>query len=77
MSDKNESHITKQKSRQTLLVLQLGYDVLWTDVDIFWKQDPRRDVLTADDGLEGVNVVLENLAAQRAATSMRQFYFVQ
>jgi len=32
--------LTKLKSRQTLRLLERGYNVLWTDVDIFWKQNP-------------------------------------
>lgn len=32
--------ITKLKSRLVLQVLQLGYSVLWSDVDIIWFKDP-------------------------------------
>lgn len=32
--------LTKLKSRQTLRLLERGYHVLWTDLDIFWKQNP-------------------------------------
>ena len=38
-------HITKLKSRQVLRLLERGYNVLWTDVDVFWKADPRPDLL--------------------------------
>jgi beta-arabinofuranosyltransferase len=38
------NRMTKLKSRQVLRVLQLGYDVLWTDVDVFWKRDPLPDI---------------------------------
>jgi hypothetical protein len=33
--------LTKAKSQQVLRILRLGYDVLWSDVDIFWKVGPR------------------------------------
>lgn len=29
--------LTKVKSQQVLRILKLGYDVVWSDVDIFWK----------------------------------------
>ena len=32
--------ITKLKSRLVLQVLKLGYNVLWSDVDIVWFKDP-------------------------------------
>ena len=32
--------LTKLKSQQVLRILQLGYDVVWSDVDIFWKINP-------------------------------------
>ena len=36
--------LTKRKSQEALRVLELGYDILWTDVDVFWKSDPLGDI---------------------------------
>ena len=70
--------ITKQKSRQTLLVLQLGYDVLWTDVDIFWKQDPRRDVLTEMENDVNIGIQTDALPTQCANVNINSgFYYVR
>lgn len=38
-------HVTKLKSQQVLRILKQGYNVLWTDVDIFWKANPMPDLL--------------------------------
>ena len=32
--------VTKLKSRQVLYLLQKGYDVLFSDVDVVWFSDP-------------------------------------
>eukprot|EP00271_Cylindrocystis_brebissonii_P017796 TRINITY_DN476_c0_g1_i1.p1 TRINITY_DN476_c0_g1~~TRINITY_DN476_c0_g1_i1.p1 ORF type:complete len:1111 (+),score=101.91 TRINITY_DN476_c0_g1_i1:992-4324(+) len=37
--------VTKLKSRVVLSVLKLGYNVLWSDVDIVWFRDPRLEIL--------------------------------
>lgn len=36
---------TKLKSQQVLRLLDLGYNVLWSDVDIFWKVNPLDDIM--------------------------------
>lgn len=36
--------LTKRKSQEALRILELGYDILWTDVDVFWKSDPLKDI---------------------------------
>lgn len=33
--------VTKVKSRLVLQILKLGYNVLLSDVDVYWFQDPR------------------------------------
>jgi hypothetical protein len=33
--------LTKAKSQQVLRILRLSYDVVWSDIDIFWKVCPR------------------------------------
>lgn len=37
--------VTKLKSRAVLHVLKLGYNVLWSDVDIVWLRDPFKEIL--------------------------------
>ena len=36
--------ITKQKSQAVLTILQKGYHVLWTDMDVVWLQNPIPDL---------------------------------
>ncbi|CAI7741094.1 unnamed protein product [Closterium sp. NIES-54] len=43
-------HFTKLKSRSVLKVLNAGYSVLWTDVDIVWFTDPLPDLLSFGPG---------------------------
>ncbi|CAI5473379.1 unnamed protein product [Closterium sp. Yama58-4] len=43
-------HFTKLKSRSVLKVLNAGYSVLWTDVDIVWFTDPLPDLLSFGTG---------------------------
>lgn len=37
--------VTKVKSRTVLQILQLGYHVLFSDVDVYWFQDPSRSLM--------------------------------
>lgn len=39
--------ITRMKSRKALDILELGYDVVWTDIDVFWKAIPIPRMLEA------------------------------
>ena len=39
--------LTKLKSQQVLRILELGYSVLWSDVDIFWKRNPLPELLSS------------------------------
>eukprot|EP00897_Mesotaenium_endlicherianum_P000342 jgi/Mesen1/10308/ME000079S09733 len=43
--------LTKVKSRAVLRVLKLGYNVLWTDVDIVWFRDPFPELLAFGPGV--------------------------
>lgn len=69
--------MTKEKSRQVLRVLRLGYDVLWTDVDVFWKRDPLPDIRKqlGSDALIGIQT--DALWGTSANTWLNSgFYFV-
>jgi len=48
--------LTKVKSQQVLRILKLGIDVVWTDVDIFWKVNPIPPMLEemGDEALIGI-----------------------
>ena len=56
--------LTKLKSRQSLRLLERGYNVLWADADIFWKQNP---VATMRDALDKskVDLVIQSDAKMR------------
>ncbi|KAL3691124.1 hypothetical protein R1sor_004775 [Riccia sorocarpa] len=42
--------VTKMKSRAVLRVLQLGYHVLFSDVDVYWFQDPLKELMAFGPG---------------------------
>jgi hypothetical protein len=52
--------LTKLKSQQVLRILEFGYNVVWSDVDIFWRVNPipgmlaemRADGMDADIGIQ-------------------------
>lgn len=56
--------LTKLKSRQTLRLLERGYNVLWADVDIFFKRNP---LATMRDELDKskVDIVIQSDAKMR------------
>lgn len=71
--------MTKQKSRQALRVLELGYDVLWTDVDVFWKRNPLEDI-SRQLSSSGAHILIQsdalwNLDANSCVNS--GFYFMK
>jgi hypothetical protein len=37
--------LTKLKSQQVLRLLKFDFDVIWTDVDVFWKKNPYSELL--------------------------------
>jgi hypothetical protein len=71
--------ITKLKSQQVLRLLQQGYNVLWTDLDVIWKANPLPDLLrllTEDDH----DVLIQSdAAAQKEASTLINsgFYYVK
>lgn len=72
-------HITKRKSQQVLRILEHGYNVLWTDVDVFWKANPMPNLL----GLLGTNdadVLIQSDATAEKEASIwvnSGFYYVR
>ncbi|KAJ7519219.1 hypothetical protein O6H91_20G029100 [Diphasiastrum complanatum] len=42
--------VTKVKSRTVLQILQLGYHVLLSDVDVYWFKDPTRELMSFGPG---------------------------
>ncbi|KAL2622911.1 hypothetical protein R1flu_003116 [Riccia fluitans] len=42
--------VTKMKSRTVLRILQLGYHVLFSDVDVHWFQDPLKELMAFGPG---------------------------
>ena len=55
--------LTKLKSQQVLRILELGYNVLWSDVDIFWKVNVIPGVLAEMGQGEGsVDIAIQSNA---------------
>lgn len=50
--------VTKMKSRAVLHILKRGYDVLWTDTDVVWLNNPIPDML--NNGGPGILVVQDD-----------------
>jgi hypothetical protein len=72
-------YITKLKSQQVLRLLKQGYDVLWTDVDVFWKANPMPDLLRllAKDDHDVLNQS-DAVAEKEASTWINSgFYYVK
>lgn len=42
--------VTKMKSRTVLEILKLGYHVLFSDVDVYWFQDPSQELMAFGPG---------------------------
>ncbi|CAM6097142.1 unnamed protein product [Calypogeia fissa] len=42
--------VTKMKSRTVLQILQLGYHVLFSDVDVYWFEDPSTELMSFGRG---------------------------
>ncbi len=57
--------LTKLKSQQVLRILELGYNVMWSDVDIFWKVNPM-PALFAEMG-ERVDIAIQSNAPPEEA----------
>ena len=72
-------HFTKLKSRQVLHFLKQGYNVLWTDVDVFWKANPMPDflrLLAKDD--HDVLIQSDAVRGKEASTTINSgFYYVK
>ena len=84
LSDANYSSplfksITKVKSRAVLDILKLGVDVLWSDMDLFWKQNPVDKLLTTakyfDIAVQSDSKLKENANEYLRINS--GFYFVR
>lgn len=42
--------VTKMKSRTVLTILQLGFHVLFSDVDVYWFEDPSKELMSFGPG---------------------------
>lgn len=60
--------LTKLKSQQVLRILEQGYDVLWSDVDIFWKINPIPGVLEEMKEGGGVDIAIQSNAPPEEAS---------
>eukprot|EP00271_Cylindrocystis_brebissonii_P020647 TRINITY_DN692_c0_g1_i1.p1 TRINITY_DN692_c0_g1~~TRINITY_DN692_c0_g1_i1.p1 ORF type:complete len:802 (+),score=72.91 TRINITY_DN692_c0_g1_i1:430-2835(+) len=70
---------TKLKSRAVLKLLQAGYSVLWTDVDIVWFKDPLKELMSFGPGTLPIqsnepNVTLPGTGIRRINSG---FYFAR
>ena len=48
------------KARPALAVLQLGYDLIFTDTDVVWLQNPLRELRTPGSGTSDYNVLIQS-----------------
>ncbi len=76
--------LTKLKSQQVLRILEFGYNVMWSDVDIFWKVDPIPGVLAEmqADGMDADIGIQSNAPPSEAAENGHRrinsgFYFAK
>jgi hypothetical protein len=72
---KGFERVTKQKPLQTLRALRLGYDVLWTDVDIFWKRDPRQDVVNQMGSDVDIGIQTDAVPSQNGNKNINSGFF--
>lgn len=76
--------LTKLKSQQVLRILEAGYNVMWSDVDIFWNVNPIPGVLAemrADGGDADIGIQSNAPPAEAAENGHRRinsgFYFAK